>query len=42
MDAEGDDPADVEIELYDPIVASDFDAECGTFDSERYAPKEGG
>ena len=41
VDAEGDDPAPVEVELYDPIVASVFDEECGTFGSEAYAPAEG-
>lgn len=41
MDAEGDEPAETEIDLYDPMVRSDFDIECGTFLSDDYAPKDG-
>lgn len=41
MDAEGDEPAEPEIDLYEPYEPSDFDEECGTFEASDYAPEEG-
>ncbi|CAM9857863.1 unnamed protein product, partial [Ectocarpus sp. 12 AP-2014] len=41
VDAEGDTPADAEIELYDPLEFDEFDEECGTFGSADYAPADG-
>lgn len=41
VDAEGDEPSDAEIELYEPMERSAFDMECGTFLSEAYAPVDG-
>lgn len=41
VDAEGDVPAETEIELYDPMERSAFDVECGTFLSDAYAPEDG-
>ncbi|CAM9993977.1 unnamed protein product, partial [Ectocarpus sp. 13 AM-2016] len=42
VDAEGDAPADTEIELYDPLEFDEFDEECGTFGSADYAPADAG
>eukprot|EP00752_Nemacystus_decipiens_P006571 g5917.t1 len=41
VDAEGDEPAEAEIELYDPLTFDEFDTECGTFGSSEYAPEDG-
>ncbi|CAM9664358.1 unnamed protein product, partial [Ascophyllum nodosum] len=38
---EGDEPAEPEIDLYEPLVRDEFDVECGSFGSVAYAPKEG-
>ena len=41
IDTEGDEPAEPEIDLYEPLVRDEFDVECGSFGSVAYAPKEG-
>lgn len=41
VDAEGDTPAEAEIELYEPLEFDEFDTECGTFGSSEYAPADG-
>ncbi|CAN0269391.1 unnamed protein product, partial [Hapterophycus canaliculatus] len=41
VDAEGDTPAEAEIELYEPLEYDAFDEECGTFGSSIYAPADG-
>eukprot|EP00903_Cladosiphon_okamuranus_P021168 g19444.t1 len=41
VDAEGDDPAETSIELYEPFTFDEFDTECGTFGSSKYAPADG-
>ena len=41
IDAEGDQPAEPEIDLYEPLVRVEFDVECGSFGSAAYAPQEG-